>query len=311
MASRFRIYLILLLVAGGLITCSDHQFPDITPGSPSARLRVKTLTQEFPNNVAKVSSFSYDAQGRLSSIITYQTPDSSTSAVLYSVYQYDSQNRLTQLRREEVPFPRSQSGQSNRVERYTYSYNGAGQVSQISYDNGLTWVYTYDNTNQLVSGSTSYSHPRFSIGGSLQFTFAGKNLTQVIGGTRITYQGMPPGTSDSFPGVTSARYTHDDKINPFYGVFVIPSALSGFANILSGPSTPGALFGGIDNVLTLSKNNVLSETPFPPYEHRETIIYQYQYNVANLPTVRVKTSTSLAQNPMVMTETLRFAYESY
>lgn len=302
--------LIWLSMAGGLLTCADHRFPDITPGSTPARLRVKSLTEELPNNLAKVSSFRYDGQGRLSSIITYQTPDSSVSSVQYSVYQYDGQHRLTQLRRESIPFPRPQNNQFNPVEQYTYSYNGAGQVASIAYANGLTWTFGYTSANKLASSSTLYSHPRFTIGGLVDFTFTGNNLTQTTGGTGIRYLGMPPGTADGFPGVSSATYTHDDKINPFYGVFVIPSALTGFINILSAPSTPKALFGGTDNVLTLSQNNVLTDTP-PAGSSRESITYQYQYNTANLPTVRIKTSTFPAPNNSVTTETLRFEYESY
>lgn len=303
-------WLIWLSLGGGLLTCADHRFPDVTPGSTTSRLRVKALTEELPNNLARVSSFRYDLQGRLHSIITYQTPDSSVASVQYSVYQYDGQNRLTQLRREFVPFPRPQTNQFNAIEQYNYSYNAMGQVSQISYLNGLTWAYTYNSANQLASATTRYSHPRFTIEGNIQFMFIGRNLAQTTGGTRIRFQGMPPETSDGFPGGNSATYTHDDKINPFYGVFVIPSALSGFFNILLSPGTPNALFGGTDNVLTLSQNNVLTETP-PAGFFRESITYQYQYNAANLPTVRIKTTTSPAPNNLVTTETLRFEYESY
>ena len=297
-------------MAGGLYTCADHRFPDITPGSTVARLRVKTLTEELPNNLARVSAFRYDGQSRLSSVISYQTPDSSVAPVQYGVYQYDGQNRLTQLRRESVPFPRPQSNPFYPVEQYSYSYNAMGQVSQISYLNGLTWAYTYNSANQLASATTGYSHPRFTIEGNLQFTFTGRNLTQTTGGTGIRFQGMPPGSFTGFPGVSSATYTHDDKVNPFYGVYVIPSALRGFVNILLSPSTPGALFGGTDNVLTLSQNNVLSETP-PAGSFGESITYQYQYNAANLPTVRIRTSTFPPPNNTVTVETLRFEYETY
>lgn len=308
--SRFSIYLTLSLAIGGLSTCTDHRDPAVSPGSPTTRSRVKTITLELPDNVAKVSLFGYDTQGRLSSIRSYQTPDSSVAEIQYSVYQYDGQNRLTGLRREGVPSPRPQSSQSNRVEQYSYSYNAAGQVSEISYANGLSWTFGYTAANRLISGRTQYSHPRFTIEGSLLFTFTGNNLTQTSGGTGIRFQGMPPGSSTGFPGVSSAAYTHDDKVNPFYGVFMIPSPVSGFINILSSPSTPNALFGGMDNVLNLSQNNVLTETP-PSGSFRESITYQYQYNAANLPTVRIKTATTPAPNNTTTVETLRFGYESY
>lgn len=185
----------------------------------------------------------------------------------------------------------------------------AGQVSQISHSGGLTWNYGYTEANQLSTASLFYSHPRFSIQGSLKFTFTGNNLTQTTGGTGIRYQGMPEGTSTGFPGVSGATFTHDDKLNPFYGVFVVPSPLPGFSNVLLGPTTPWALFGGIDNVQSLSQNNVLTETPVSQYQG--TITYLYQYNAANLPTVRIKTTTTPPPNAGVTVETLRFEYESY
>jgi YD repeat-containing protein len=308
--TRLLSYLIYLMV-GGLVSCSDHPFqPLVTPGSTANRLRVKTLTLDLPNNQAKVSSFRYDAQGRLSSIVAYQTPDSTVSDIQYSVYQYDGQNRLTGLRRSVLPYPRPQGNALNLIEQYTYSYNADGRVSEISHSGGLTWRFGYNSAGQLASGSVSYSHPRFSIQGSLAFTFTGNNLTQTVGGTSITYQGMPPGTSTGFPGVSTATYTYDDKLNPFYGVFVIPSPFGGPGNVLLSPSIPTAFFGGIDNVLHLSQNNVLTDIP-PSGGFRESITYQYQYNAANLPTVRIKTSTAPAPNSTVTVETLRFEYESY
>ena len=306
--SRFSVYLVLALMISGLWACFDHRIPSITPGSPTTRLRVKTLALDQPNNQAKVSSFTYDAQGRLSSILTYQTPDSILSDIQYSIYEYDGQNRLAQLRRSALPYPRPQGNQLNFIEQYSYSYNATGQVSQISHSGGLTWRFDYNN-EQLTNGSVGYSHPRFTIRGALAFTFTGNNLTQTVGGTGITFQGMPPGSSSGFPGVSTATYTHDDKLNPFYGVFVIASPFGGPANVLSGPNIPTALFGGIDNVLNLSQNNVLTDTPLNNF--RELVTYQYQYNAANLPTVRVKTSTFPAPNNFVGVETLRFGYESY
>ena len=308
--SRFPIYVVLLLMTGGLWACFDHRIPSITPGSPTTRMRVKTLTLDLPNNQAKVGSFTYDGQGRLNSILTYQTPDSTISDIQYSNYQYDGQNRLTQLRRSVLPHPRPQGSQLNFIEQYSYSYNATGQVSQISHSGGLTWTFGYNSIEQLTNGNVFFSHPRFSIRGALAFTFTGNNLTQTVGGTGITFQGMPPGSSTGFPGVSTATYTHDDKLNPFYGVFVIPSPFGGPANILSGPNIPTTLFGGIDNVLNLSQNNVLTDTP-PSGSFRESITYQYQYNAANLPTVRIKTSTFPAPNNTVTVETLRFGYESY
>ncbi|MBD2754207.1 hypothetical protein [Spirosoma validum] len=310
MKLRVAIYLLLLVVAGSLVTCTDHSVPGVTPGSSPARLRVKSLTSELPNNVAKVSSFTYDGQGRLSSILTYQTPDSTVAELVYNVYLYDSQNRLTRLQRTRIPFPRPQNNQSVDGTSYVYSYNALGQVSAINAPNMLAWTYSYNAANQLARAVSRFSLPQFTIEGDIQFAFTGKNLTQTTGGTIIRYQGMPPGTSDRFPGVGPATYTHDDKINPFYGIPVIPPFTGGFGTVLSGPTSPGALFGGTDNVLNLSQNNVLSETP-PSGQGYPLVTYQYQYNATNLPTVRIKTTGLPNPTGSVTIETLRFEYESY
>lgn len=295
-----RLLILLLLIAGGLSGCLDHKIPSITPGLPVTRLRVKTLTLENSDNRKFIIVLGYDGQGRLSLLESYMTPDSNLYGVVRGTYFYDDQNRLTQLRRVD---------RAGANDNFAYYYNETGQVSRISHSGGLTWGYGYTETGQLSSANLAYSHPRFSIRGDLKFAFTGNNLTQVTGRTGIRYQGMPEGTSDDFPGVSSATYTHDDKLNPFYGVFVIPTPLAGFVDVLSGPSTPGALFGGIDNVLTLSQNNVLTETPV--FGYLGNITYQYQYNAANLPTVRIKTRTTTQPYETVSVETLRFEYESY
>ena len=312
MASRVLHYLTLLVVAGGLVTCSDHLIPDITPGSTTSRLRVKSLTEELPNFLPKVSAFRYDQQGRLSSIISYQTPDSSVAEVIYNTYSYDAQNRLTGLGRQQIPYPRPQAGQFNLTAGYSYTYNSLNQVSNIFGPNYLSWNYTYNNANQLTGSTVYFTHPRFSVEGGYLFTFTGKNLTETRGYIGIRYQGMPPGSNPPLAGLSPTTYTHDDKINPFYGAFVIPSAIGGFSNILLSPNAvnTGALFGGSDNILILSQNNVLSETP-PSGFAENSITYQYQYNAANLPTVRVKTITSSNPSYPATTETLRFEYETY
>lgn len=310
MKLRLAIYLLLLIVAGSLVTCTDHSLPGVTPGSSPARLRVKSLTLELPNNQTKVSSFAYDGQGRLSSILTYQTPDSTVAELIYNVYRYDSQNQLSGLQRARIPFPRPQNNQSVDVSSYVYSYNALGQVSTVAAPNMLFWTYSYNSANQLARAVSRFSLPQFSIEGDVQFAFTGKNLTQTTGGTIIRYQGMPPGGGLIFPGVGPATYTHDDKTNPFYGIPVIPSFTGGFGTVLSGPTSPGALFGGTDNVLNLSQNNVLTETP-PAGQGYPSVTYQYQYNAANLPTVRIKTTGLPNPTGVVTTETMRFEYESY
>ncbi len=303
--TRFFSYLVFLSMAGGFWACTDHRVPAVSPGSVATRLRVKTLTLDLPNNVAKVSSFAYDAQGRLNSILTYQSPDSAASEVETSVYQYDGQNRLTQLRHEAVPYPRN--SRPNRVEQYSYSYNGAGQVSNINYANGLSVSFRYNGANQLMSTTSSYTTGGLRISGAASFTFTGSNLTRQVNSIAIAGHGGPAYSA----GGSYTTLTHDNKVNPFYGVYVIPSPYpNGFVNLQFGPGTPKAYFGGIDNMLTLSQNNVLTETPVSA--GNESTVYQYQYNTANLPVVRIKTSIRpFPTDDLTTVETLRFAYESY
>ncbi len=300
---RSLIYLVLLSMVVGLSACLDHRTPVVTPGSNTTRLRVKALTLELPNNLAKVSLLRYDAQNRLSSILTYQTPDSTVSEIEYSNYQYDGQNQMTLFRREAVQFPRG--SRPNAVEQYLYAYDALGRVRSIDNDPGFSLGLGYNSDGRLAGASRSFGTGGLSISGSDSFTFTGNNLTAYQSGITITAMGGPPFGG----GGSNNRYTHDDKINPFYGTLIIPAPANGFINLAFSPRRPVTYFGGTDNVLNLSQNNVLTETPVSASD--ESVTYQYQYNAANLPTVRVKTTTSPAPNNTVRVETLRFEYESY
>lgn len=294
--NRLLRYLAFATIAGVFLTCSDHRFPDITPGSGTARLRVKSLTKELPNSLARVSKFTYDNQGWLSSIITYQTPDSSLAEVENSIYQYDGQNRLTQLRHEAIRYPRG--SQPNSVEVYAYSYNTTGPVTGLSHspgEPGYVLTFGYNATGKLASSGRSYSTGGLRIRGTDLFTFTGNNLTGINVSRTFAGMGGPEMTS-----TFSRTFTHDDKVNPFYGSYIIPAAYpDGFANPRLSPGLLYTYFGGIDNMLNLSQNNPLSG-----YFNGD-LTYQYQYNTANLPTVRTTIANSAT------TETLRFEYESY
>lgn len=300
---RLPAYVLLLLIAGGFWSCSDHRTPVVTPGSNTTRLRVKALMLELPNNLTKVSSFRYDAQGRLGSILTYQTPDSTVSEIEFSNYQYDGQNQMTQFRRETVPFPRG--SRPNAVERYFYSYNALGRVTSIDNDPGFTLGLGYNSDGRLTEANRNFVTGGLRISGSDSFTFTGNNLTAYRSGTTTTAKGGPPVGN----GGPNNRYAHDDKINPFYGTLIIPAPANGFVNLAFSPRVAVTYFGGTDNVLNLSQNNVLTETSV--LSIFDQVTYQHQYNAANLPTVRVKTTTSPAPNNNVGVETLRFEYESY
>jgi len=294
--SRFCTQLILVVFAGLLTTCVDHRIPDITPGSTPLRQRVKSLTQELPNTSAtKVSLFSYDGQNRLASILTFQAPDSTAAPVELSVYQYDAQNRLTQLRHEVV---RRAPFQPNPIELYTLAYNALGQVSGVSYANGFSLVLNYNGANQLTSSSRNFQTGGLTQRGSDTFTFTGNNLTAL--NSPREYSDRGPG---GFIGYGNSRtFTYDDRLNPFFGNYIIPAPYpEGFVNLTFGTRAVMTYFGGVDNALNLSPNNALTEL----ISNGTTNTYQYQYNAANLPTVRTRTTNG------TVTETLRFAYEGY
>jgi YD repeat-containing protein len=275
----------------GLSRCADHLAPTVTPGAD--KLRIKTITQEEPNNTAKVSLFQYDAQVRLSSILAYQTPDSTLAPVEKSVYQYNAQNQLIELKRDVV---RRANAFGANTELYTYTYNAAGQVVQVRYTNnnpnGGVWLLNpeYDAANRLTSARESFDTGGLTTHENIIFTFTGDNLTEAnTTGTINVNQTVMNGSRMD-------KLTHDSQINPFYGVVVIP-APSIFASI---PTTPliayYTYYGGIANLLALSRNNVLSDG---------INTYTYTYNSANLPTSRITTKGGS------VTETLRFAYETY
>lgn len=297
-------YVACLLIAGSLLACSDHRISAVTPGSAAGRLRVKTITQNLPNNVAKVTTFGYDAQGRLSSLFTYQSPDSTASDLEFGTYLYDGQNHLVQFRHVAVPYPR---GQSNRYEQYDYTYNGAGLVTSLAYLGGYSLTFSYNSANQLASDTRQFSTGGLSLSGTNSFTFTAGNLTTLSDYRTLPLRG-PSGNSQA-----TVAYTYDDKVNPFYGLFLIPAAYpEGFVNFVSSPRTVQTYFGGTENVLNLSQNNVLSEAATITTTiagsvgtSTTTTTYQYAYNTANLPTQRQ------AYTDGALTQTLRFTYESY
>lgn len=280
------VYLLFVLVFAG---CGDHRIPSITPGSGVNRLRVKKITQDMPNNTAKVSVFQYDAQGRLGSIMAYQTPDSTASPVENNVYQYDAQNRLTQLNR-------TVAGKGFDYEVYKYAYNASGQVSGLGFTSSnpiYVWSITpvYDADNRLVGSSKSFSVPGVSTRESGTYTYTGNNLTFAS----LTGNAVQKGAQ--LPQQTvKITYTYDTGINPFYGIFVIPAPFD-YASPPSGVFIGSyTYYGGISNLLNLSQNNLVSDG---------TSVYAYTYNAANLPTSRITTSNGN------VTETLHFAYEAY
>ncbi|GAB3755333.1 hypothetical protein GCM10028817_23300 [Spirosoma pomorum] len=100
------------------------------------------------------------------------------------------------------------------------------------------------------------------------------------------------GGSPTAPAVYSrsvnTTYTFDDRLNPFYGVFIIPAP--GVFHSFAGAGSFGpyyTLYGGTDNLFNLSRNNVLSAVTA-----NGTITYSYTYNSSSLPISRITTTAA-------------------
>ncbi|GAB3511967.1 hypothetical protein GCM10027341_52140 [Spirosoma knui] len=261
----------------------------VPPGSTSQRLRVKTITQENPNAPTRVSAFRYDGQGRLSLIVGYQLPDSSVAPVENTVYEYDGQNRLTKAQRTLVR-------RGTYSESYTFEYNAAGQVSFLGHMPSTFSIRpSYSAANQVSFYNKSIGVSGLTSSGGGALTFTGNNVTFATEEFRVGRGGGP--NVPVFVRTTNTTYTYDDKINPFYGTFIIPAPGAFAPSPVSGSFGPYyTYYGGIDNLLNLSQNNVLSDG---------TRTYTYTYNSSNLPTSRI---TQVSGNTV---ETLRFDYETY
>ena len=283
--------LFLVAMLAGVLSCNDHRIPDPTPGA--GRLRVKSITQDLPDNKTLVSAFQYDTQGRLSMITAYQTPDSSVAPVEKTIYQFDSQNRLTQVNRNFIRM-------GSYTEQYTLRYNSAGQLTGISQSPSQFGVsLQYGSDNRLSGFSKGFSTGGLSYNQNGTFTFTGNNLTYSTIHTRFIRLGEPRPLVDATVNTT---YAFDTKINPFYGVFIIPAPGVFGPNPIFGNIGPSyTYYGGIDNFLNASQNNMLSTVT----SGGETTIYSYTYNAQNLPTSRITATGSS------VTETLTFVYEPY
>ena len=295
-------YAIGFLSVFGFLACSDHLIPAVSPGLSEVRLRVKTLTQELPGNVLKVSSFQYDAQGRLRSVVAYQAPDSTQAPVDRNSYQYDAQNRLIQHQRL-ITRPVS----AGKIERYQYTYNAAGQVGDINYFNDAnspgTPILYYTVTLEFTSANKLKRLHRVLNPIFLptrrdllleKLVFTGDNLTSFH--SQLTFDSVPYlNTIDS-----ENILTYDDKVNPFYGVYLIPAA-TGHISPTNFPDFNTTYFGGFD-LTTVSRNNL--RTSFQ--QNGDILIsYSYTYNGFNLPTSR----STIRFNTVI--EKLLFEYESY
>ena len=288
--------LLVLLFASELISCMDHRLPVITPGSN--QLRVKSITRQLTSgsSLSTVSAFSYDNQNRISSILGFQLPDSTAAPVENTVYQYNAQNRLAQVQHSEI---RRGSIPTLRSETYTLAYE-AGNLSGIRNDPSTFGISaTYDATNRplrFVKSVVPVGGLQYSDSGS--FTFTGNNLTSSSEKVLFLRLGEPRPIADFTTDIT---YTFDDKLNPFYGAFIVPVLGSYQPGLIQGGGTATTLYGGLSNWLNFSQNNVVSAVA----SNGPTTAYSYTYNAANLPITRITTTNGN------VTELLRYDYESY
>ncbi len=288
---------ITILVA--LQACQDHRLGLVSPGSSTVRLRVKSLTEQLSGSSAKVTAFTYDAQGRLSALLAYQSPDSSTAAIERSTFQYDVQNRLIRQQRQVITRPGALFGPI--AEGHQFSYNSSGQVAEVRY---LTSFYLFNSPGQTVVDLGVLNDPKALTDiATLRYNTA----NQLIGARRVNYfQGQPnpydlvftseysysgddltfvknvTTQSGAAAGNEQNTLSYDAKINPFYGVYVIPKYFGGISNTFQ-------------NLNTLSPHNITNIGG---------VSYRYEYNASNLPTVRYTVTDKVV-------ETLRFEYESY
>ncbi|WP_165840870.1 hypothetical protein [Larkinella punicea] len=227
-------------------------------------------------------------------MVTFQTPDSTVSPVETTVFAYNARNRLIEARRDisertgSAPF---------QYEIYTYTLNEAGQVVELRYVNNVSedniWLIKlqYNPDNRLKSSLKIFETGGVSYRQTSTFIFTANNITSATINESLV-RGSP-----LYDVTRTAVFTYDSKINPFYGLFVIPAPFTGrLSDPHSGSLSYYTYYGGVDNLLNLSQNNMLSDG---------STTYTYTYNSSNLPTSRIRAT------PYESTETLHYEYETY
>jgi len=274
-----------------LISCTDHHEPGLD------KMRVRTLTREIPAEpgVKYISLLQYDSQGRLGTVFSYQTPDSAISQTQTSSYQYDQQGRLSQMDRTL-----SQGGS----ERYVYSYDQTGKSSKIRYtgaDNEFyDFTFNYDSDGSLLSTRRYFNYfSALSFEQVHAYTFSLGNVSSLVSTTTVVK--AVPGTS-----IVATLLVYDGHPNPFYGVVLIPAPTK-----IGAPSTGNfgqyTYYGGIDNFLHMSKNNLVLSL----VKGFSQTSYEYTYNASGLPVSRRTLVKAMLDQPAVLLETLLYEYENY
>ncbi|MPR31884.1 hypothetical protein [Salmonirosea aquatica] len=275
----------------GVIACIDHQSPE------PKKMRVKSLVRILPEEpgVRHVSLLTYDSQGKLNEIFTYQTPDSAANQTETSTYQYDNLDRLSEMLR-------IRSG--GEKEHYLYSYDPAGKLAAIKYTSAdhtfYDFLLAYDGNGKLLSTKRSFNF--FSALSYVKlntYSFNENNLSRVVATTTI--KRVVPGT-----WTETADFVFDSHPNPFYGNVLIPAPVR-IASPTTGNFGHYTYYGGIDNVLHLSENNVVSSS----VDGRSKTTFNYTYESSGLPASRETLASFTIEGPAQLTETLLYEYEAY
>ncbi len=282
--------MMLIILAFIAFSCSDHN----SPGVPPVKQRIKTITRILPNNgnITEITKFEYNQGGTLIESTSYQSPDSTVAITSKSYYQIVDGKLIQMIRKL-----------SNATEeRYNFTYDSSGKPVILDYDAGNSDVYKinyqYSGVN-LVSSNRVFKFSSINYEQDLIYTFTGDNLSKVDYTNKFYKNVMSTSTSTS-------TFTFDDKINPFYGTVVIPAPTL-VARPTQGNFSYYTYFGGIDNLLNLSKNNMLSEITSSNVE----TTYSYTYNTEGLPTNRIIMQKYPTSSDKILIETMQFEYETY
>ncbi|GAB3943129.1 hypothetical protein GCM10028805_08860 [Spirosoma harenae] len=266
-----RTSVLLCFAALGLLlnlsSCVDHRLGGTL--SP-VRLRLKTTDDGTTR-----TTYSYDSQNQPISItrnqvvntIMYGDPQriytSSESEANHIFYITPSSS--TPGQGEIVVYPPVLTNTRFTATRYNYS-----TATKIYYSVRLRYFdYTFDGSGRLTSyADRSDTNPDLN---SYGYTYTGENITRqdvsTAGGHGLNYR---------------IDYTHDDKINPFYGLW--------------DPE--------IETRLRFTRNNMISARS-QGLSSNDDIVYTYEYNQQGLPTKRTTVRNG------VQSGVLTFTYESY
>ncbi|MEO6283176.1 MAG: hypothetical protein ABIN80_23875 [Dyadobacter sp.] len=273
-----------------IISCVDHEEPN------PDRLRVAKLTRVLPDAPTDsiVSLFLYNQIGKVGSLLTSVKWGAPGSPSEQSEYQYDGQGRLSQMKR---------TLSTGGSELYLYTYDGWGKLTFIKYTGGgndfYDFVLTYDGSGQLLSTRRSFSISGIKYEQANALTFGMDNVSSVSSVTKLERNITTTST-------VTTDFGYDNHTNPFYGLFLIP-APEKIPMPSSGNFNLYTYYGGVNNLLHLSKNNLSSAN----VKGASQTLYEYTYNASGLPTIRKTWVKFTLEQPPVLKETLIYEYETY